>query len=167
MTHARPAWPAGLARKWLAAYNRFAFLAQAARERLRNRWPAGDLRGQLTAAADRVVTLADQLRAVGYAPQAGFAGHELELWERAARYVAALPVGAGPADAAWDRFAGFVAGLPDDAFADLAALRPAAFRPDGLAALLGHRVVAPAAGQPVGQPLGDGEDEPAVVAAGV
>ncbi|MBX9583640.1 MAG: hypothetical protein K2X87_25340, partial [Gemmataceae bacterium] len=181
----RPAdWPAGLARTWLTRYNRFAFLVLATRETSRRGWPAGCLRDLVTAAAEEVVAAADQLRALGYAPQAAFAGDERTLWEQTARYMAALPVRAAAAaaaadarpenlledlaraGAAWDRFRAFAAGLPDDAFAGLTALRPGAFRPDGLLALLGHRVPPPTAGQPVGQPLGEDPDEPAVLPAG-
>jgi hypothetical protein len=176
----RPDWPAGLARTWLTRYNRFAYLVLATRETTRNRWPGGCLRDLLTAAAEEVVEAADQLRALGYAPHVAFAGDERALWEQTVRYVSALPyrsaggddpaadrlADAARAGAAWDRFAAFAAALPDGAFADLSALRPAAFRPDGLVALLGHRVPPPAAGQPVGQPLGEVPDEPTVLPAG-
>lgn len=170
----RHAWPAGLARNWLTSYNRFAFLVLAARETTRNRWPVGCLRDLVADAAEDVVDRADQLRALGYAPHAAFAGDERALWEATVRFVAALPCRSDPADAAaagraaaaWTRFAAFAAGLPDAAFADLTALRPAAFRADGLVALMGHRVPPAAAGQPVGQPLGEGPDQPTVLPAG-
>lgn len=167
-------WPAGLARSWLVSYSRFAFLVVAAREVVRKGWPAGCLRELVTAAAADAVDRADQLRALGYAPHREFAGDERELWARAVRYVAALPSGepadaaeAARAGAAWDAFVRFAAGLPDAAFAGLTALQPGVFRPDGLVVLLGQGVAGrgPAAGQVVGQPLGQDEDEPAVVAA--
>ncbi|MBX9626210.1 MAG: hypothetical protein K2X82_20595 [Gemmataceae bacterium] len=163
--------PAGLARSWVVSYNRFAFLVVALREVARKGWPAGCLRELLTEAAADAVDRADHLRALGHPPHREFAGDERELWARTVRYVSGLPVGE-PADgadrarAAWDAFAGFAAGLPDAAFAGLTAFQPWVFRPDGPVAPLGQGVVAPAAGQGVGKPLGQEPDEPAVVPAG-
>jgi len=170
-------WPAGLARNWLLHYNRYAFLVLALREFTRKGWPAGCVQDLVAEAASAVVDAADRLRALGHCPAAQLAGEEAALWRRTVQYVYALPWRSPPAGAplgqvledaeraraGWDRFVSFVWGLSDGCFARMPALQPGAFRPDGLAVLVGERAPQPAAVEPVGQPAGEVPDQPVVL----
>jgi hypothetical protein len=169
-------WPVGPARDWVLLYNRYVFLVLALREFSRKGWPAGCLQDAVTDAAAAAVGAADRLRALGRCPDAGFVGEEAALWRRTVQYVYSLPWRTPPAGsplavlvedarqvaAGWDRLVGFVWGLSDACFAQMPALQPGAFRPDGLAVLVGDGPVQPPAVDPVGQPAGEVADEPVV-----
>jgi hypothetical protein len=169
-------WPVALARNWVLLYNRYAFLVLAAREFTRKGWPAGCLQDVVSEAAVAVVDTADRLRVLGHCPGARLAGEEAVLWKRTVQYVYALPWRTPPvgaplddlvADArraadAWDRLVAFVWGLSDACFAQMPALQPGAFRPDGLAVLVGECAPQPAPVDPVGQPTGEIADQPLI-----
>jgi hypothetical protein len=175
-TDSPESWPVGLARNWVLLYNRYAFLVLAVREFTRKGWPTGCLQDVVSEAAAAVVDAADRLRALGHCPSTCFAGEEADLWKRTLQYVYALPWRTPPAGtplvvlvedarraaAGWDRLVGFVWGLSDACFAQMPALQPGAFRPDGLAVLVGDGAPQPAAVDPVGQPAGEVADQPLV-----
>lgn len=172
-------WPVALARGWVVQYNRFLFQVIALREVVRKGWPPGCLQDLITESAAKLVDTADQLRSLGHAPNRQFAGEEASLWRRTVEYVGTLPWRTLPPQsplavlmaeaervrAGWVRFTEFVWGLSDDCFAQIPALRPAAFDAHGLVGLIGERPREAGGQQPPRQPLGEVPDQPLVLGA--